>query len=157
MEKVMADHAKPGLSWPFGWDVFVAGQEYWRDSWERSILFLDVLRQRGNNYVERTEQTAPHVLTFAAEVVMDGRKLDRPVNYALVRIVPPEGTEIDPHKRPFIVFDPRAGHGPGTPATLSGSCPNRCHDRRSATSVQPRRASSRKLLPVIPMRKGSRC
>jgi hypothetical protein len=113
MEKVMADHAKPGLPWPFGWDAFVAGQEYWRDAWERSILLLDVLRQRGNNYVERTEQTAPHVLTFVAEIVMDGRKLERPVNYALVRIVPPEGTEIDPHKRPFIVFDPRAGHGPG--------------------------------------------
>lgn len=109
----MADNAKPGLPWPFGWDAFVAGQEYWRDAWERSILFLDVLRQRGNNYVERAEQTAPHVLTFAAEVVMDGRKLERPVNYALVRIVPPEGIEIDPHKRPFIVFDPRAGHGPG--------------------------------------------
>jgi pimeloyl-ACP methyl ester carboxylesterase len=113
MEKVMADHAKPRLSWPFGWDAFVAGQEYWRDACERSILLLDVLRQRGNNYVERTEQTAPHVLTFSAEVVMDGRKLERPVNYALVRIVPPVGTKIDPRKRPFIVFDPRAGHGPG--------------------------------------------
>jgi pimeloyl-ACP methyl ester carboxylesterase len=35
------------------------------------------------------------------------------VNYALVRIVPPKGTAIDQSKRPFIVFDPRAGHGPG--------------------------------------------
>jgi pimeloyl-ACP methyl ester carboxylesterase len=96
-----------------GWDLFVAAQEYWCDAWERSILTLDVLRQRGNNYVERTKQTAPHVLTFTAEVVMDGRKLERPVNYARVRIVPPDGTVIDPRKRPFIVFDPRAGHGPG--------------------------------------------
>jgi pimeloyl-ACP methyl ester carboxylesterase len=55
----------------------------------------------------------PHVLTFSAEIVMDGRKLERPVNYVLVRIVPPAGTTIDPHKRPFMVFDPRAGHGPG--------------------------------------------
>jgi hypothetical protein len=105
------DHSKPEFPW--GWSQFAAGQEYWRDAWERSILFLDVLRQRGNNYVERTEQTAPHVLTFSAEIVMDGRKFDRPVNYVLVRIVPPAGTAIDPNKRPFMVFDPRAGHGPG--------------------------------------------
>ena len=84
----MADNSKSGPSWPFGWELFAAGQEYWRDAFERSILFLDVLRQRGNNYVERTEQTAPHVLTFAAEVVMDWRQLERPVNNALVRIVP---------------------------------------------------------------------
>ena len=109
----MADQSKSGLSWPLGWDAFSASQEYWRDACERSILFFDVLRQRGNNYLERTEQTAPHVLTFAAEIVMDGRKLERPVNYALVRIVPPAGTDIDQRKRPFIVFDPRAGHGPG--------------------------------------------
>jgi pimeloyl-ACP methyl ester carboxylesterase len=100
-------------TWVPAWAMFTAGQEYWRDAWERSVLTLDVLRQRGNNYVERTEQTAPHVLTFAAELVLDGRRLERPVNYALVRIVPPAGTAIDLHKRPFIVFDPRAGHGPG--------------------------------------------
>jgi hypothetical protein len=105
------DHSKSELPW--AWSVFSAGQEYWRDACERSILLLDVLRQRGNNYVERTEQTAPHVLTFAAELVMDGRKLERPVNYALVRIVPPADTNTDHSKRPFIVFDPRAGHGPG--------------------------------------------
>jgi len=52
------------LTWPPAWDLFTAGQEYWRDAWERSVLTLDVLRQRGNNYVKRTEQTAPHVLTF---------------------------------------------------------------------------------------------
>ena len=26
--------------------------EYWVDAWQRSILLLDVLRQRGNAYVE---------------------------------------------------------------------------------------------------------
>lgn len=96
--------------WLIGLD---AAQEYWRDAWERSILFLDVLRRRGNNYLERSEQTAPHVLTFDAEVIADGRRLPRPVNYALVRIKPPADVVIDPNKRPFIIFDPRAGHGPG--------------------------------------------
>lgn len=39
--------------------------------------------------------------------------MERPVNYGLARIIPPEGVEIDPRKRPFVVVDPRAGHGPG--------------------------------------------
>ena len=45
--------------------------------------------------------------------MLDGRTFERPVNYALVRIIPPQGVKVDPRKRPFIVFDPRAGHGPG--------------------------------------------
>jgi pimeloyl-ACP methyl ester carboxylesterase len=87
--------------------------EYLRDAWQRSILFLDVLRQRGNIYREQQEKSAPNVLEFDAELVLDGRTLARPVNYLLVRVVPPEGMKTDPAKRPFIVVDPRAGHGPG--------------------------------------------
>src|SRR6201992_3940705 len=87
--------------------------DYWIDAWQRSILLLDLLRQRGNNSIEHNARKAPNVLSFDAELVLDGRTLPRPVNYALVRIVPPEGTAIDPRNRPFIVFDPRAGHGPG--------------------------------------------
>jgi hypothetical protein len=104
---------KSALSqWPF-FAAVNAATEYWVDAWQRSILLLDVLRQRGNNYIEHNARTVPHVLSFGAELVLDGRTLPRPVNYGLVRIVPPEGTAIDRHKRPFIVFDPRAGHGPG--------------------------------------------
>ena len=88
-------------------------QEYWTDAWQRWILTLDALRQRGNTYLERSADNAPHVLTFAFEVVCDGRTLPRPVNYMLVRVLPPDGASIDPAKRPFMVVDPRAGHGPG--------------------------------------------
>ncbi len=87
--------------------------EYMMDAGQRSVLFLDVLRQRGDQYREHVAQTAPHVLQYAAELIIDGRKLDEPVNYALVRIIPPKGVEIDLDRRPFIVVDPRAGHGPG--------------------------------------------
>ena len=87
--------------------------DYWVDAWQRSILLLDVFRQRGNNCIEHNARQAPNVLRFEVELVLDGRSLPRPVNYALVRIVPPKGVSIDPSKRPFIVFDPRAGHGPG--------------------------------------------
>jgi len=87
--------------------------EYMMDAGQRSVLFLDVLRQRGDQYREHVAQTAPHVLQYAAEVIIDGRKLDEPVDYVLVRIIPPKGVEIDLNRRPFIVVDPRAGHGPG--------------------------------------------
>jgi Protein of unknown function (DUF3141) len=87
--------------------------EYMLDAGQRSVLFLDIMRRRGDQYREHIAQTAPHVLQYAAELVIDGRKLDEPVNYALVRIIPPKDVEILPKRRPFIVVDPRAGHGPG--------------------------------------------
>jgi Protein of unknown function (DUF3141) len=87
--------------------------EYMLDAGQRSVLFMDILRRRGDQYREHITQTAPNVLHYAAELIMDGRKLDEPVNYALVRIIPPKGVEIDLERRSFIVVDPRAGHGPG--------------------------------------------
>ncbi|RTE90118.1 DUF3141 domain-containing protein [Bradyrhizobium sp. LVM 105] len=93
--------------------VVASAVEYMVDAGQRSVLFLDIMRQRGDQYREHVSQTAPHVLQYAAELIMDGRKLDEPVNYALVRIIPPAGVELDLERRPFIVVDPRAGHGPG--------------------------------------------
>ena len=49
--------------------------EYWTDAWQRSVLALDVLRERGNTYLERSTQNAPHVLTFKGELVLDGETL----------------------------------------------------------------------------------
>jgi hypothetical protein len=92
---------------------FAAASEYATDAAQRSLLFLDVLRQRGNAYREQMARTAPHVLEFECELLIDGRKLDRPVNYGLVRIVPPADVEIGQTARPFVIVDPRAGHGPG--------------------------------------------
>ncbi|WP_424813348.1 DUF3141 domain-containing protein [Roseococcus sp. YIM B11640] len=92
---------------------FAAFAEYWTDAMQRTVLLLDTLRQRGDVQIERAASIAPHVLSFDHELLVDGRNLERPVNYVLVRILPPAGTRIDPAKRPFIVFDPRAGHGPG--------------------------------------------
>src|SRR6201994_2012487 len=58
--------------------------EYMVDAGQRSVVLLDILRQ-----------------------------LKEPVNYAVVRIIPPKGVESDLDRRPFVVVDPRAGHGPG--------------------------------------------
>src|SRR5260370_40441275 len=93
--------------------VVASAVEYMMDAGQRSVLFLDVLRRRGDQYREHVAQTAPHVLQYAAELIIDGRKLDEPVNYALVRIIPPKDVEIDLNRRPFIVVDPRSVHGPG--------------------------------------------
>jgi pimeloyl-ACP methyl ester carboxylesterase len=55
----------------------------------------------------------PPVLHFEYETVMDGRSFQRPVNYALLRIIPPDGVTVDPKRRPYVIIDPRGGHGPG--------------------------------------------
>jgi pimeloyl-ACP methyl ester carboxylesterase len=86
---------------------------YWVDAWQRGILFLDVMQQRSKQYGEHAAKPAPHVLKFGAELVMDGRKLQRPVNYILARVTPPKGVSVNAKKRPFVIVDPRAGHGPG--------------------------------------------
>jgi pimeloyl-ACP methyl ester carboxylesterase len=86
---------------------------YGADLFQRWILFWDTLRQRGNNYLAHEQAGKPPLLAYEYEMIVDGRTLPRPVNYALVRIIPPAGVEIDETKRPFIIIDPRAGHGPG--------------------------------------------
>src|SRR5438874_5715449 len=93
--------------------LFSSAFEYLVDTGQRSVLFLDVMRRRGLQYREHLAETAPHVLNYEAQLVMDGRTFERPVNYALARIVPPKGIEIDPRRRPFVIVDPRPGHGPG--------------------------------------------
>src|SRR5882757_10196014 len=81
--------------WPFSGVNDLA--DYWVDAWQRSILLLDVLRQRGNNSIEHNARKAPNVLSFEVELVVDGRSLPRPVNYGLVRIIPLQGTSVDPN------------------------------------------------------------
>ncbi len=93
--------------------LFASALEYLVDTGQRSVLFLDVMRRRGEQYREHMAETVPHVLNYQIELIADGRSLKRPVNYGLVRIKPPAGVEIDRNRRPFVAIDPRAGHGPG--------------------------------------------
>src|SRR6266478_430031 len=93
--------------------IFAPAMEYMVDAAQRSVLFWDVMRQRGNQYRQHMAETAPHVLDYEVELLVDGRTLERPVNYGLVRVVPPPGIELDMTRRPFVIVDPRAGHGPG--------------------------------------------
>lgn len=70
------------------------------DAAQRSVLYLDVMRQRGNQYRAHMHETVPHVLDYDAELVVDGRTLERPINYALARIRPPDSVKIKGIKSP---------------------------------------------------------
>ncbi|MFZ1201690.1 MAG: DUF3141 domain-containing protein, partial [Desulfobacterales bacterium] len=106
--------------------------EYLVDRTQRTFLFWDALRKRGNNYLAHLRAGQPPVLVFDYDMVLDGRTFAQPVNYSLIRILdrrsekdtPPvqadrrltrkyEAAEPVPAKRPIVVIDPRAGHGPG--------------------------------------------
>jgi pimeloyl-ACP methyl ester carboxylesterase len=87
--------------------------EYARDFWQRSVLFLDILRQRGNQHEEMLRHGVNSVLMYESEVVMRGDELRHPINYSLLRVIPPDGIEVDDRNRPVFVIDPRAGQGPG--------------------------------------------
>ncbi|MCM2318984.1 MAG: DUF3141 domain-containing protein [Pseudomonas sp.] len=95
------------------WNLWNDWYRYGVDFGERSVLFWDTLRQRGNDYLEHLQQGQPPLLHFDYETELDGRTFERPVNYALLRIVPPAGVPVDPTRRPYLILDPRAGHGPG--------------------------------------------
>jgi pimeloyl-ACP methyl ester carboxylesterase len=87
--------------------------QYCLDAGQRAILFWDTLRLRGNDFMELTLRGFEPMLHFEYETVLDGRAFERPVNYKLVQIKPPPGVTVDPKRRPYLIIDPRAGHGPG--------------------------------------------
>ncbi|WP_170754151.1 DUF3141 domain-containing protein [Ruegeria lacuscaerulensis] len=87
--------------------------DYLKDASQRVALTMDVLRERGDIFLEHEAAGCPPVLVYDYEVVVDGAQLKRPCNYQLLQIVPPEGVKIDNTKRPYVIIDPRAGHGGG--------------------------------------------
>lgn len=87
--------------------------EYQRDASERAILTLDTLRKRGDIFLEHEAADCPPVLVYDYETILDGRDLPAPCNYSLLKILPPAGVTIDETRRPYVIIDPRAGHGPG--------------------------------------------
>jgi pimeloyl-ACP methyl ester carboxylesterase len=94
-------------------DLWRDASSYWLDFGQRTILFSDTLRQRGNNWIEHEKAGKPPLLHFEWETIADARRFERPANYALVRITPPVGMNTATDRRPFVIIDPRAGHGPG--------------------------------------------
>ena len=109
------------------WQNFLT--EYLIDTTQRSIIFTDILRKRGNNYIKHIRGGQPPVLTFNYELILNAKNFEHPCNYSLVRIsdrrrledeLPdererrhPSKERIERPKRPIVIMDPRAGHGPG--------------------------------------------
>ncbi|MCO6417348.1 DUF3141 domain-containing protein [Siccirubricoccus sp. KC 17139] len=88
--------------------------DYALDATQRGLLFWDTMRRAGNAFTEHEAAGCPPVLVFDWQMELDGRNLPRPCNYALVRITPPAGMpRTDTALRPFVIIDPRAGHGAG--------------------------------------------
>lgn len=90
---------------------------YQMDLWQRSVLFLDILRERADNMLAHERAGLPPLLDFEYETIADARSFEHPANYALLRITGVGSDRIedclDESKPPVIVLDPRAGHGPG--------------------------------------------
>ncbi len=107
------------------WQKYLS--EYIVDSVQRSIIFADILRKRGNNYIKHIRSGQPPVLTFNYELILNAKNFEHPANYALVRISDRRKRDVSPDKdrrskskdrpakpkRPIVIVDPRAGHGPG--------------------------------------------
>ena len=71
-----------------------AAAQYWMDAWQRGVLFLETLNERGNIQVAQAAKEAPHVLSFPADVVLDGRTLE-PAGQLRARAHRPSGGHDD--------------------------------------------------------------
>jgi pimeloyl-ACP methyl ester carboxylesterase len=113
LKKAYSDHIEELTKPLTPWDLWTNWLQYSTDTVQRSVLFWDTIRKRGNNFMEHDRAGKPPLLHFDYKVVLDARKFKRPVNYALLEIIPPDGVTVDPKRRPYMIIDPRAGHGPG--------------------------------------------
>ncbi len=59
---------------------------YGRDLWERTVLFLDTLRERVDNMIAHERAGMPPLLDFKVETLMDARDFEHPANDAQLRI-----------------------------------------------------------------------
>ena len=135
-----------------------------------------MLRQRGNNDIAHEAAGTPPVLIYDHEVALDGKTLARPCNYVLLKIMPPKGVETHDWKRPYMIIDPRAGHGAGIggfkPDSQVGVALHDGHPvyfcvfrpqpepgpdarRRDARRSRIRRAKSAAAIPTRPSRSSS--
>ena len=157
----------------FNW--LTAGAEYAVDAAQRSVLFWDVMRQRGNQYREHKAENAPNVLDYKAELVIDGRTLQRPVNYR-AGAHRTAGRRRDRSEAPTLRHrrsarrswpghrrlqgrqrDRRRASRPVIPATSSASFPSRCRARPSRISPAPKRSFIERVIALHPQADGKPC
>jgi pimeloyl-ACP methyl ester carboxylesterase len=115
----------------------LAASDYLIDAAQRWILFWDALRQRGNQYLEHLANGQPPVLVFDYETILDGRHLERPVNYALVRILDRRGRRGPPAEKAILQ----------EPHTATGGLR---YDRRHPLGAVPQPANPRPIVIIDP-------
>ena len=86
---------------------------YSTDSTKRLLQTAEILKDRGDIFIEHELAGCPPVLDYDYDIILDASNFDRPCNYVLLRIKPPEGVVTEESNRPYIIIDPRAGHGAG--------------------------------------------
>lgn len=94
-------------------DLWQQWLSYSTDSSKRLLQTAEILKERGDIFIEHELAGCPPVLDYDYDIIMDASTFDRPCNYVLLRIKPPEGVETKEDNRPYIIIDPRAGHGAG--------------------------------------------
>ena len=147
--------------------------DYMIDAAQRSVLFFDVMRQRGNQYREHLTETAPHVLDYEVELVLDGRtSSDRSITSwpglshpKASRSIPRAGRSSSSIRAPgmarALAASSRTAKSasrsrPDIPVISSASCPTRCRAKPSKISPAPKPCSSKKSLRCIPRPTASR-
>ena len=110
---------------------------YGNDAAQRGLLYLEMLRKRGNNYLAHIRDGQPPVLVFDHETVMEGATMDRPANYSLVRII---------NKRDIVT--PNRRRRPPAPSMESADRRTVCDDRRPCIK-HPKTDAKENERPII--------
>ena len=89
--------------------------QYTIDAFQRSVLFWDTMRQRGNEYRRaRSRPDCRRCCTSTTRRSMDGAQRSRGRSTTRwCASCRPRASTVDPKRRPYVIIDPRAGHGPG--------------------------------------------
>jgi hypothetical protein len=53
---------------------------YQKELFRRSIVFLDILRERANDMLAHEQAGLPPLLSFEYETILDARRFERPAN-----------------------------------------------------------------------------
>jgi len=86
------DPVKPGMSTTAPFGMFGPAVEYIVDAAQRSVLFFDVMRQRGDQYREHLAEAVPHVLEYKVELVVDAAMTRLTSARSQLRSVSPRST-----------------------------------------------------------------
>ncbi|MGM0609206.1 MAG: DUF3141 domain-containing protein [Candidatus Muiribacteriota bacterium] len=121
-------------------NIFSNYLNYIFDRVQRSVLLVDALRQRGDNYLRNQNMGQQPFIAFSYKRILDGRNFIKPVNYALIQIIDDrykynssdsgkekstladiKSNSINHSKMPIVIFSARSGGAPGLESSQNDS------------------------------------